>query len=92
MANIKMNGYEIEDTTTHTFTFRTSNDAQDEICAARAVMELAQAFEVYYNNPIRIEKNFLARENKWSIIVKGTYTEIGLFKEEARNVVKEWRV
>lgn len=89
MGNIYMKGNEFEDITTNTFTFLTPTDEDSAINSAMAVLQLAQAMDVYCSKPIMVNRRAYPWASKWSIIVKGTYTEIGLFREEARTIVKQ---
>ena len=88
MKNIVMKNGEIEDVTTHTVAFETPKNERDAIASATAVTQLAGAMEVYYSKPIMVDRNYRPWSAKWTIIVKGTYTEIGLFKDEVSDIVK----
>lgn len=88
MSNIVMRNNKFEDITTHTITFLTPKTDRDAIASAAAVMELAGAMDVYYSKPIMVDRNFRPWAAKWSMIVKGTYEDIGLFRDEAKDIVE----
>ena len=89
MGNIVMRNGEIEDVTTFTFSFLTPTDEQSAKNSAIAVMRTAQAMDIYYDKPIMVNRREYPWASKWSIIVRGTFTVIGLFRGEAKTIVKE---
>jgi hypothetical protein len=93
MKNIVMNNGEFEDIVTIPFKFYAPADERDAIMTARQVEKLAIHHDVYCDVPENTERYYRYDRNKsvWSILVKGTWSEVGAFKDYARDIVREVR-